>query len=100
MAKEINDVEGTGAVSKCMIQDWFRDFKKDDTSLKGKPRSSKPFVVEDEALLKMPEQQPSTCTLSAELCPSQSTINGHLYKLSLVNRHCQEDHELTNDQAQ
>ena len=52
-------------------------FKEGDTSLEDKPRSGKPSVVEDETLLEIVEQQPSTslCTLSAELGPSQTSIN-------------------------
>ena len=48
----------------------------------------RPSTVEDKALLKMAEQQPctSTCMLSLELGPSQSTINQHLHKFGLVNR--------------
>ena len=74
VAKEINDVEGTGTVNEYVVQNWFRCFKEGDTSHKDKPRSGRPSVVEDEDLLEMVEQQPSTstCTLSTEHSPSQS----------------------------
>ena len=53
-----------------------------------KLRSRRPTVAEDEALLELVEQQPSTSshTLLAELDPSQSVLNQYLYKLGFVNR--------------
>ena len=62
-------------------QNWFRHFKEGDTILQNKPRSKRSSVVEDEILLEMVEQQPSTttCTLSTELGPSQITTNHHLH---------------------
>ena len=71
-----------------MAQNWFRHFKEGETSLEHQPNSRKLVVKENDALLKMVEQQPSTSTWSllAELSPSQSTINQDLYKLGLVNR--------------
>ena len=43
--------------------------------------------MEEETLPEMAEQQQgkSTGTLSTELSPSQSNINRHIHKLSLVN---------------
>ena len=77
-AKEIKNQE----------KNWLRRFKKGDISLKEKPRSGRPSVLEDEVLLEMVEQKPSTniWTLSAEFGPLKSTINRHLHKLGLVNR--------------
>lgn len=102
-AKEINDVEGSGTINVYVTKNWFRHFKIGDTSLEHKPRSGSPSVVVDESLLEMVEHKPSTstCTLSIECGPSQSTINQQHHRLVLVNKHYQEDsHELTNDQVQ
>ena len=86
--KKIIDVKGPGTVNICMAQNWIRHFKEGDTILEDKPRSGRPSVVKDEALLDMVGQQStiSTHALLAELGPSQSTINQHLHKLGLVNR--------------
>ncbi|XP_014783721.1 histone-lysine N-methyltransferase SETMAR-like [Octopus bimaculoides] len=102
-AKEIHDTEDPGAVDKRTVQNWLRCFKKGGTSLEDRQNSGRSSVVEDEALIEMVEQQPnaSTRTLSAELGPSQSTINRLLHRLGLVNRCCREaPHEITNDQVQ
>ncbi|CAI9724390.1 Hypothetical predicted protein [Octopus vulgaris] len=81
-AEEINDVEGPGTVDEHMAQKWFRRFKECNISLKDKPRSGRPSVVEDETLLEVVEQpNTSTRTLLAERGPSQVP------------------HELTNDQV-
>lgn len=100
-AKEINDVEGTGSVNERTAQNWFKRFKEGDTTLQEKPRSGRPSVVDNEVLLEAIQHQPSSSTraLSAELGPSQSTINRHLHQLGLVNRRCREvPHELTPSQ--
>ncbi|XP_014790045.1 uncharacterized protein LOC106883528 [Octopus bimaculoides] len=91
-------MDGPGTVNEHMTENLFRRF-----SLEDKPRSRRPFVVEDEVLLEMVDQLPSasTCTFSAVLGPSQRTINRHLHKLGLQSRGCREvPRELTNDQAQ
>ena len=78
--KEINDVKDPGIVKKRVAQNWFRPFKEVATRLEDKLRSERPSVVEDEALLEMVEQpSTSTSTCSAELGPSQSTINQHFH---------------------
>lgn len=73
-AKRINDVGNSGTVNKRVVKNWFRHFKKGDISPKDKPRSRRPSVVEDESLLEMVGQQPSTstCTLSVELGQSKT----------------------------
>lgn len=38
-----------GTVNECVVQNWFRRYKKGDTSLQDKPRSKRPSAVEDEA---------------------------------------------------
>ena len=86
--KEINDVESPGNINEYVTQNRFRYFMESNTSLEDKQRSGRHFVEEDEAWLKIVEQQPSTSpfTLSAEFSPTQSTINRHLHKLDQVNR--------------
>ena len=81
-AKEINNVEIPGTVNKYVAQNLFKCFK--DTSLENKPRSGRLFIIEDEALLEMIEQQLST--LFIELGPSKITIKWHLYNLGLANK--------------
>ena len=55
-AKEMNDEEGPGTVNERVTQNWFRRFKKGDTSLEDKPRSGRYPIVEDVALLEMVDQ--------------------------------------------
>ena len=71
--KEIDDAEDPGTVNTFVAQNWFRCLKEGDTSFKDKPKSKRPSFVEDDALLEMVKQQPSTsiCTLSF-LKPHQS----------------------------
>ena len=57
-SREFNDVEDPGTVNKCVAPNWFRYFKEGDTNLKDKLMSGGPSTEEDEALLKMVEQQP------------------------------------------
>ncbi len=49
-------MKSPGTINKYVEQNWFRHFKEGDTSLKDKPKSERPSVVEDEALLEMVEQ--------------------------------------------
>ena len=81
VAKEIYDME-IPAIVKLVVGNLFRHFKESDTSLKDKPGSKKP-IVEDEALVEMVKQQPSTITyaLLAELGPSPAAIGKHLHSL-------------------
>ena len=53
VTKKINNVEGPGNVNEQMADNCFRRFKESDTSFKDIPRSGRPFVVEDEALLEI-----------------------------------------------
>ena len=71
MAKKINAVEGPGTVNECVAQNWFRHFKEADTSFEDNPRSGRPSIEGDEALLEMIRKQPSTSiqTLLTELGP-------------------------------
>ncbi|XP_014773786.1 histone-lysine N-methyltransferase SETMAR-like [Octopus bimaculoides] len=75
MVKELNDVEGPGIANEGVAQNWFRSFKESDINHEDKPKSWRRFV-EDEALLEIVEQLPSTSnrTLPSEFNPSQSTI--------------------------
>ena len=53
VTKEINEVEGPENVHERVAPNWFRRFKEVDTSLKDKPKSGRPYIVEDVALLEM-----------------------------------------------
>jgi [histone H3]-lysine36 N-dimethyltransferase SETMAR len=102
-AREICEVEGEGMVSVRVSQLWFKRFSSGDVSLEDQPRSGRPSVVDDDTLRQAVEEQPCTSTrrLSAELGPSQPTIQRHLHQLGLVNRRCRQiPHELTATQAQ
>ena len=86
-----------------MSQLWFKRFSSGDVNLEDQPRSGRPSVVDDDTLRQAVEEQPCTSTrrLSAELGPSQPTIQRHLHQLGLVNRRCRQiPHELTATQAQ
>ena len=55
-------MEGAETVNEHVVHKWFRNFQEGDTRLDYKPTSKGFFVVEDEALLEMVEQQPNTNT--------------------------------------
>ena len=55
--KEMNNVEGSGTIKERLKQNWFRRFKEGDISLENNSMSGRPFIVEDEALFEMVEQQ-------------------------------------------
>ena len=84
----MNDVKNPWTVDESVLQNLFGHFKESGTRPKDKPRSRKLSIVEDEVLFEMVDKQPSTSTytLSAELDPSQTTINWHLQKLNLVEQ--------------
>ena len=80
--KEINAVEIPGAVNERKAQNSFRRFKESDKSLEDKRKwSRRPYVVEDDALLKMVEKQQNTSarTWSRKPCSSKILINQHFH---------------------
>ena len=78
-------MENPGIVNERVAQNWHRRFK-ESNNLEDKPRSERPCVVLDDALLEMVEQ-PSTNNriLSAEYGPSQSKIDRHFDKLNAIS---------------
>ena len=75
-AEEICAVEGEGVINKTKAAEWFKRFNEGDTSLEDKPRSGRPSMVDNEALLQAVTNQPATSTrsLSAKLGPHYSTL--------------------------
>ena len=74
--KETNGVESLRTVKEYVTQNRLRCFKEGDNSLGDESRSKRPFVVEDEVMFEIVEQQPiiSTRTLSADLVHSKNLL--------------------------
>ena len=83
-AREMNDAEGSGTIDKLMTQNWFWRFKKGDTSHKDKPWSKRSSIVEDEALIKIVEQQSSTSIVGLTWSFIKWTIKWYLHRLGYL----------------
>jgi histone-lysine N-methyltransferase SETMAR len=101
--KRMCDVEGEGALNKCTVQWWFKQFASGNLSLEVEQHLGRPQIWDSEAIKEAAEQQPSTstCRLSDTLGPSNSTIHCHLTAIGKIYKSCRfVPHELTVEQAQ
>ena len=87
-ADEINEVEGAGKISKSSAQRWFSRSESGDLDLEDKPRSGRPTKLNDEDLLQVLEDEPSSSSreLASELDVDHTTILRHLHQLDFVHK--------------
>lgn len=101
-AEEICAAEGEETIAYAAISKWYKRFDSGDMSLEDKPRSGRPFKLDDRDLQNGLDIAPSSSTreLADELGVGKSTIHRHLKQLDFVHKKPRQDpHELTEAQA-
>jgi histone-lysine N-methyltransferase SETMAR len=87
-AENINRAYGSNTVDVRVAQLWFSRFRAGDESLEEAPRSGRPSIVDEEALLSLVEADPrqTLATLADTLKCSIATVDRHLHALGKVRK--------------
>ena len=77
---------GEGTVSDRACRRWYEKFETGDFDLSDKPRSGRPFLIDDDVVKAMLEQDPfpTTSEIAERLNSAQQTISDHIRKIGLV----------------